>query len=451
MNGCAMAGVAVLAWLVLLAPTARAGTWVQVSCVNPNGSASTSEGWSAAASGPFAAGDSATTGCGPGTPLVAVQNVVPYGAPPSVGSAEWLTYTPPAGSTLTGGSVDVELEAYGYGTSSAPAFTVAGVRSPQSNVVKVVACAAHGCSGNTFGPGVLALPSGQGGTVSVGVGCAALAQSTNLCSQSDNPSWYDRALLYSADLSLTTDASPQATGFAGSVLQRNASGTAALVFTASDPVGSGTNAPSGPGVYAVSVTVDGRTVYAATPNQNGGACVPVGGGGGQPLMFDSQQPCLPSETVDVPVPTIGLPDGRHRLTATVTDAAGDTATVFDRYISTYNPQVTPVPQGPRRVRTRFVLSWRWNGRHTTLLGVRTRNLPPNATVSVRCRGRDCRHVRTRARGPNAIRRALHSLGGRRFSAGDRLYITVTAPRRRAERIVLRIRDGRLPSARLLPG
>jgi hypothetical protein len=76
MIGCAGAGVAVLAWLTLLVGVARAGTWVQVSCVNPNGSASTSEGWSAAASGPFAAGDSATTGCGPGAPLVAVQNVV---------------------------------------------------------------------------------------------------------------------------------------------------------------------------------------------------------------------------------------------------------------------------------------------------------------------------------------------------------------------------------------
>lgn len=438
-----------LSWLALLPGVARAGTWVQVSCVNPNGSAATSQGWSAAAAGPFAAGDSATTGCGPGSPLVAAQNVVLYGAPPSYGSQESITYTPPAGSTLAGGSVDVGLEAYGYGTSSAPAFTVAGVRSPQSNVVKVVACAGHNCSSNTFGPALVSLPSSQGGTVSVSVGCAGLVQSTNACSQTDNPTVYDRARVYAADLLLTTDAAPQATGFSGSALQRNASGTAALVFTASDPVGSGANPPSGPGIYAVGVQIDGRTVYAGTPNTNGGACVPVGGGGAQPLMFDTQQPCPPAETVDAPVPTRGLPDGRHRLTATVTDAAGDTATPFDGYISTYNPQITPLPRGRGRVRARFVLSWRWNGPQTTLLGVRAQGLPSHPALSLRCRGRGCPHLSSQAGGAGGVRRALRRLGGRRFRAGDRLYITVTAPGRRAERILLRIRNGQIPAARLL--
>ncbi len=439
------------AWLALLAGAAQAGTWVQASCVNPNGSAATSEGWSAAASGPFATGDTGLTGCGPGNPLVAEQNVI-FGTPPSVGSFETLTYNPPAGSSLAGGSLDVQLEAYGYGTSSDPAFTAATVLSPQpqaSDLQKAVACGSHNCTGNTFGPAVVSLPSGQGGTVSVQVGCGDLVQTSNQCNQTDNPSVYDRARVYAADLTLTTNASPQATGFSGSALQPHASGTAGLVFTASDPVGSGANAPSGPGIYAVGVQIDGRTVYAGTPNTNGGACVSVGGGAAQPLMFDSQQPCPPAETVDAPVPTRRLPDGRHRLTVTVTDAAGDTATVFDRYISTYNPQVTPVPRGRRRVRARLALSWRWNGRRTALLGVRVRDLPSNAAVSIHCSGRGCPHPASQARGGNNVKRALRGLGGRSFSAGDRLYITLTAPRRRAERIVLRIRNGQIPAARLL--
>ena len=44
---------------------------------------------------------------------------------------------------------------------------------------------------------------------------------------------------------------------------------------------------------------------------------------------------------------------------------------------------------------------------------------------------------------------LHGLDGKRFRAGDKLHLTVTAPRRRAERIELEIRTGRLPGARLL--
>jgi hypothetical protein len=443
----------VLAWLALLAGPARAGTWIQVSCVNPNGSAASSEGWSAAASGPYATGDSAITECGPGIPLQAAQNVT-FGTSPSVGSDETLTYAPPAGSTLAGGIVDVELEAYGYGASSAPAFTDAAVLSPQpqsGDIVKFVACATQGCSGNTFGPALVSLPTGQGGTLSVGVGCGSLVQSSNPCNQTNNSSVYDRARVYAAQVWLTTNAQPQASGFQGSALQRHATGTAGLVFGASDPVGSGANAPSGPGIYAVTVRIDGRTKYAATPNTNGGACVPVGGGGGQPLMFDDQQPCPPAETVDAPVPTRGLPDGRHHLTVAVTDAAGDTATVFDGYISTYNPQLTPLPRGRRGVRAGFVLSWRWKGRRTKLLAVHVRKLPPDSTVAMVCRGRGCHDLATQASGANGVRRALSRLGGRRFAAGNRLYITVTAPRRRAERIVIRIRNGRIPSAQLLTG
>ncbi len=44
---------------------------------------------------------------------------------------------------------------------------------------------------------------------------------------------------------------------------------------------------------------------------------------------------------------------------------------------------------------------------------------------------------------------LRKLGGRRLRAGQSLLITVTAPRHAAERIVLAIRNGRKPSARLL--
>jgi hypothetical protein len=70
----------------------------------------------------------------------------------------------------------------------------------------------------------------------------------------------------------------------------------------------------------------------------------------------------------------------------------------------------------RSVRARFVLGWTWN------------------------------HGRTRYRGIGGL---LRSLEGQVFRAGDVVTITVAAPRRRAERIALRIRDGREPVARLL--
>ena len=44
---------------------------------------------------------------------------------------------------------------------------------------------------------------------------------------------------------------------------------------------------------------------------------------------------------------------------------------------------------------------------------------------------------------------LAGLDGRSFRAGDRLRLTVTAPRLRSENIVVTIRHNRIPKARLL--
>jgi hypothetical protein len=44
---------------------------------------------------------------------------------------------------------------------------------------------------------------------------------------------------------------------------------------------------------------------------------------------------------------------------------------------------------------------------------------------------------------------LRSLAGRTLSAGDRLTLTVSAPERVTERIAIKIRKSRKPTARLL--
>lgn len=61
---------------------------------------------------------------------------------------------------------------------------------------------------------------------------------------------------------------PAAASFSGGLLAADANGTAGLLFTAS---GLG-----GPGVFQVTALVDGRLFYRATPNTDGGRCVPAG-------------------------------------------------------------------------------------------------------------------------------------------------------------------------------
>src|ERR1700722_6819176 len=65
------------------------------------------------------------------------------------------------------------------------------------------------------------------------------------------------ANITSAQIVLSTNVSPAASGFSGTLLGESVTGTGTLGFTATDP---------GPGVYQARAKVDGQQVWAATPN-----------------------------------------------------------------------------------------------------------------------------------------------------------------------------------------
>jgi hypothetical protein len=244
----------------------------------------------------------------------------------------------------------------------------------------------------------------------------------------------------SAQFTLSNAAVPTASGFSGTALEKGVRGTGDLLFTATDT--------GGPGVYSVVATIDGTPVYSGTPNTNGGSCVAVGANSGT-LMFDGQQPCPAAEAVSIPIPTSGLPDGKHVLAVSVSDAAGNSSPVLDQTITTSNPQTTPAPSGRRALHARFVISWRWSGATTLLRSVRVQRMPRNGRLSVRCIGKHCPKLRASAKGPRRAAALLRKLAGRRLRAGQSLLITVSAPHHAAERIALRIRKGLKPSAHLL--
>jgi hypothetical protein len=103
------------------------------------------------------------------------------------------------------------------------------------------------------------------------------------------------------------------------------------VFTAQDP--------NGPGIYNVTVTVDGQPVYNQIPDTNGGQCQSVGTDGPGVLEFLSAQPCRQTIALRIPVDTSKLAAGAHQLTVSETDAAGNTATVYSQTITTSHPNV----------------------------------------------------------------------------------------------------------------
>lgn len=432
--------------LLAVPGAARAsGEWVEVSCVNPNGSAAPNTGWTTLEGTGQGPGSSASTNCGPSVPMTAV---IGQGTQTFVNQG--LFYQPPEGTTLAGGQVDVALDASGYGSG---AYTTAGVYAPDvtSPVLQCVESSSPRCGNgaNSFSgvvnvPAVNTPPGTLNSGLYVSVACNTTnPQNTAPCDAGATNGVEASARLVWAHLLLATTAQPAGSGFSGSVLQPGASGTANLVFTATDL----TTSPGvvGPGVYNVTATLDGRVVYSATPNTNNGQCAAVGTDPHSgALMFDSTQPCPPSETVDVPVPTAGLSDGPHALAVSVTDAAQNTATVLDQTITTANPTETPLPKARRAPRARFIINWSYSGAHTTLLKVAARHVPRRARVTVTCSGPRCPRGRAIAASGRRVPKALAALDGRRYRAGDRLYFTVVVPHRPAERVGLRIRDNRQP-------
>jgi hypothetical protein len=159
--------------------------------------------------------------------------------------------------------------------------------------------------------------------VAIGVSCDP-GQANAACPGNQSGGPEASVSVSSADFWLNSDATPAADNFTGTLLGGSAQGTASLVFEASDP--------GGPGVYNVQVLIGGTVVYSGTPNTNGGLCVPSGSSGGA-LIFDSFQPCQEFESVDLPINTAGLATGSHELRVVLTDAAGDSTTVFDRTIT----------------------------------------------------------------------------------------------------------------------
>ena len=439
------AGLAVLAALVLTglaAPAARAGEWMQVSCVNPNGTAAPFQGWTGSSDGSPEFGSNDKAACAPGSPMVANLSAEAQAAPAT--SDEFLTYTPPAGSTLAGGTMNVSLYGGGSGTN---ASAVAGLYEPAFKPDagdRFLVCARilnNPCQNGTYTwSGTATLPANLGGDLIAAASCVSNSPGNSCSANADANSNFADVFISQADLLLQNNAVPTGSGFTGTVLQPGARGLTDLTFTAADP--------SGPGVYQVQVSVDGTPVYSATPNTNSGQCVPVGTDPSSgALMFDYQQPCPSAESVDVPISTTGLQDGSHELSVKVIDAAGNVATALDQTITTSNPLVTPRPA--KGVRAQFVMKWRWAGARTTLRSIAVRKLPRGARVRVSCAGRGCPKLRLRSAGGGRVRRLLAGLGGRTFRAGDRLRLTVTAPRRTSENIRVTIRNNRIPQARLL--
>jgi len=308
-----------------LPAAASAGTWTLVSCTQPDGQQAPTDGWTSVLLGGPENYSGDTDSCGQaGGGLFATSS----SAWPQARGTGWMwQFNAPPDSTIVGGELDVMLTSpVGQAFILTPNFNYDGA-DDVINCQFNVPCGTNGTLTGTF-----PIDHPGGASLYAGVMCLGPGQpgsSTADCPAGGGTNGVNVQLaIYSAQIELENDATPNATGFAGSLLSPDAHGTADLAFTASDP--------DGPGVYTVTVLIDAHPVYQGTPDTNQGECVQVGTDANGYPEFLYEQPCKQAETVDLPIDTSALADGQHDLKVIVTDAAGDSSTVLDQTITTQN-------------------------------------------------------------------------------------------------------------------
>jgi hypothetical protein len=318
--------------LLGVAAGAHAGIWALVSCSTPSGRPAPTDGWLAGGAGDDKG--STSTCSAPGGALVA--RVGDQAEQPAYEPATW-TFTAPPGSTIAGGALKLSFydpEGQGYAETPQSSYDAADViGNCQYNT---------GTCARQWNPQTATIgPSQTGGTqIFIGAECVAPVEGHSYCQQPGDP--FDSANgldaqtdLYQAVINLQNNSTPAASGFSGALLAPGASGTADLLFTASDP--------NGPGILTAALSIDGKTVYDATPNLNGGRCHSFGTDSDGAPEFLYEQPCKQSLAIDIPVDTSTLAPGPHQLQVALSDAAGNAATVYSGTITT--ARLPHIPNG----------------------------------------------------------------------------------------------------------
>jgi hypothetical protein len=417
---------------------ARAGVWTLVSCSQPNGAPAPTDGWTTGwwAGGPTLGSGDANTCATPGGALVAASSQ--SGGASAYTGPEWI-FNAPGGAAIEGGSITATLlapQGQAWIGTPAPAYDAANV---------IANCQQGSSPCQSGGPESGTFPITHPGGTSIYA--PALCVSAAACPATGGTGINAEVAITRAQIELLVDATPTGRNFSGSLLSRGATGAASLVFTASDP---GATGGFGPGIYGVTVQLDGKTVYTGVPDGYGGKCVPLGtdpATGG--LMFDHGQPCAPLAKLKIPVQTSPLSDGRHQLVVTMSDAAGEIATVLRRSITTFNPVTSPLPHRKGELSAQLTTGWTFAGSTAQIESVHVSSLPKHSTVSVSCTGRRCPALRSSPVPVPRLSKLWTGLRHATFHAGDRLEVTIRAPHSRPEPIEFRIRSGRRPTARLL--
>ena len=344
---------AVVGGLVALGPAAATAARYHVyACHSPHGGIAPIDGWVGSTSGPYGF---ALDNCG-GQDTRALTAALDgqIAQPADASGAEWAFTTAP-NLTLAAATLYRHYALPGGFGPTASYITFLAAPNPVYDLADVfdscqasAGCGSRGTGGGVFDPSnyVLAPTSHVGGASNLYLGVFCGGAPGASCPAAAG--WAAQADLYAADLTLDDAVAPVASNVGGPLAAGvPLTGSANIWFAASD---------QGSGVYAATMSIDGKPVTTKVLDDNGGECRPVGEASDGLRDFLYQVPCRTSTHGDLNLDTSTLADGTHTLAVTVDDAAGNAAGVWSGTITTRNapvggqPQITGVlAQGQRLV------------------------------------------------------------------------------------------------------
>jgi hypothetical protein len=318
------------------ATAARAGTYEVAVCHDPdNGWTVPTDGISYPVIGSFL--DAGVYGgCGSGGYIYATLD---GSAPHGPGDVAAWEFSAPSGTTIE--SANLWRAVYsGFGSADRWPVTDYDTISSSGTVNVAYSCSqAWNCASVGTGPstelaaanlvtitGLTDVTAIEGTSICVG-GLACTPGTGAYCPELGGDYCIASNHVYAMVVQLEDDTAPSANDVSGTLVTPGVlTGEVGVAFDATD---------TGSGLYSASLAIDGTAVATSTINSNGGHCVPLDGTAA-PLRFGWTVPCVLSGSGSLALDTSTLHDGDHSATVTVTDAAGNTATVWTGTIDTDN-------------------------------------------------------------------------------------------------------------------
>lgn len=323
--------------LLLAAPAtqpslADARTYDDFSCTQPDGAAAPIDGWTS-----FSNNSSmlAEDKCPQGNYLIAGMLgwvEVPVGA-----ESGW-TFLPPAGTSIKQATLhwdynNSDWQDTGYATAFESLEAPYRGSRPFATCVHSESCCCSGpfhgrvSAGNLHTVPTQALepePGGPAAGITMVAGCNTNTAGDYHCFGAANE-FAAFSGISAATITLEDSSRPQATVVGGSLTTgTELGGTQTLAITGTD---------TGSGIYQAILEVDGKEAQSTTVDSNNGHCQNVGQTTDGRPAFLYVVPCkLEVNDQYVSFNLSKIPDGPHKLTVLITDAAGNSTTVLNREV-----------------------------------------------------------------------------------------------------------------------